>query len=650
MTEQTGLAPARPLDRERRVFETGTTEIAAAPLTFRTGAISFSIDGGALRRLALGAVELVRQIDFPIRDRNWATLPPEVTYEGQEETETGVRYERRFSVDDGALVCRVVYEIDRAGVITATGEARATRDFVTNRSGFTVLHPIAGVAGRPVRVTAPDGSVREAVMPDRISPAQPVRDIAGLAFEIEGIAVELGFEGETFEMEDQRNWSDASFKTYCRPLVEPFAYVIAAGSTIRQQIRVSVAGDGLGQAAPDEAPVAIGAATGEAPPELLLAGEGGWLPDAAGAALAAESGVRALLLRVTPDDVAARLGEAAPLLVALGGALDLEIVLADDGAAEPQLARVAAACRTAGVSPRHVMALPAAYLASYQPGGRWPTGLSPAAAFTAARTAFPEALVGAGVLTNFTEFNRCRPTGLACDHVSHGTAAIVHAADDLSVVQTLEALPDIFRSARAIGGAAAYRLGLVAIGMRSNPYGDAVSANPDQRRLTMATWDPRARGLLGAAWAVGALAATEGCGVEAITLAAPAGPFGIVATPGAVARPWWDAHAEARVYPIFHVLRALDGAGVRHRLSGLPDGVVGLAFATDRGLRLVAANLGPETRRLALAPGDRVAVLDTTTFEAAAADPRWLDHALMAVATPAVALDPAAILFLDRSL
>ena len=34
----------------------------------------------------------------------------------------------------------------------------------------------------------------------------------------EKMEAELAFEGDIFEMEDQRNWTDASFKTYCTPL------------------------------------------------------------------------------------------------------------------------------------------------------------------------------------------------------------------------------------------------------------------------------------------------------------------------------------------------------------------------------------------------------------------------------------------------
>ena len=101
-------------------------------------------------------------------------------------------------------------------------------------------------------------------MPDLISPAQPIKDIAGLAFDIEGVKLDIAFFGEVFEMEDQRNWSDASFKTYCRPLVEPFAYTIPAGSTVRQEIRIKAEGRARTAPAPADAPVRIGAELAEA--------------------------------------------------------------------------------------------------------------------------------------------------------------------------------------------------------------------------------------------------------------------------------------------------------------------------------------------------------------------------------------------------
>jgi hypothetical protein len=363
-------------------------------------------------------------------------------------------------------------------------------------------------------------------MPDLIAPAQPIRDIAKLAFDIEGVKVDIAFLGEVFEMEDQRNWSDASFKTYCRPLVEPFAYTIPAGSTVHQEIRIKAEGHAEGTKAPAEASVRLGAEFAESAPEILLAAEVGWLPDRNEARLLARSGLKTLLLRITPDNAAHLIAEATPWLDA-GGSIDLEIVLDDNAPAAPQLQRVARVAEHSA-APKHVVALPAAYLLSYQPNGIWPTGLSPREACLAQRSAFPGVRIGAGVLTNFTEFNRRRPDDVESDYVTHGSSAVVHAADDGSVMQTLETMPHTFRSARAIAGQRAYRLGLTAIGMRFNPYGASVCANPDQLRLTMTTWEPRARALFGAAWAVGALSAIAGHGVEAIALAAPVGPFGVL--------------------------------------------------------------------------------------------------------------------------
>jgi hypothetical protein len=630
----------------RLVFLTGSDEIVAAGSPVSVGALTASIDGGALRGLRFGGVELLRRIDFPVRDHNWVTLPPAVSSETLRADAAGFRYERVFEAGEGALACRVVYEGTADGTLVAFGEAVARRDFVTNRTGFTVLHPLEGVAGHPVTVTSPDGGRVRVVLPELIHPSQTVRDIAGLAFDIAGLRLDIVFSGEVFEMEDQRNWSDASFKTYCRPLVEPFAYVIAAGSTVRQEIRVRVGGAVPAAVRSEAVPViAVGGPAGEAMPELLLAAETGWLPDEDGARRLAGAGLDRLLLRLEASEAAATLAEAAPMLAACR-AVDLEI-LVDARPSGAALAGVADACRAVGLAPAHVMALPATYLDSYQPNGVWPTGTTPREAGLAARAAFAGASIGGGGLSQFTEFNRARPTDWDPDYVTHAGCSIIHAADDGSVMQTLETQPHLYRSARAIGGARPYRLGLVAIGMRHNSYGEDVTANPEQRRLTMARWDPRQRGLFAAAWATGILAAAAGHGVEALALAAPVGPFGLLAKAAPVRRPWYDAHPEAVVHPLFHVLKAAAGGGIRHSVTGAPDGLAALAFATESGRRLLLANVGDHEQTVALAGSGYGAVLDTASFAAAVTDPDWFERARAPVGTAPVSLAPGTVLIFD---
>ena len=631
----------------QHIFKTGTTQQPPSIRKVQVGRLSALVVDGSMRQIAFGGVELVRQIDFPVRDENWGTYTPTVISETFEEKPDSFQYTRCFEVADAKLSCRVVYEIHNDGTVTAIGEAQAKTDFTTNRTGFTLLHPIAGVKGKPVALTTPDGEVQHLTMPDAISPDQPVKNIGGLAFDIEGLSLNILFVGDVFEMEDQRNWSDASFKTYSRPLLEPFAYVIPAGTTVRQEIILTIAGEVAALNVIKQQSIKIGETLTEPVPEILLAAEADWLGDTDDAKCLASSQFKALLLRTSPLTALSDITQAKALLDEIEGKVDLEIILEDRMPALPQLESVAQVCAQAGIKPRHVTALPKAYLKSYQPNGKWPDGMTPQEAYKAARTAFNGVRIGSGMLTHFTEFNRCRPDGLAADYITHGNASIVHAADDMSVKQTLETLPDIFSSAKNIGGDRGYRLGLMAIGLRSNPYGDAVAENPDQARLPLATWDPRSRALFGAAWAVGVLAATEGYGIEALALGSLTGPFGVLSKAASVERPWFDDHPEAKVYPVYHVLNTLAAGRRRCKVAGLSTGLAAIASETSSGRSLLVANLSDKTQQVALKDYGRAAILDEKSFEFAVNDPLWPSRAMVQSVSQTIILTPLAVLFFE---
>ena len=168
-------------------------------------------------------------------------------------------------------------------------------------------------------------------------------------------------------------------------------------------------------------------------------------------------------------------------------------------------------------------------------------------------------------------------------------------------------------------------------------------------RQTMAMFDPRQRGLFGAAFAVGALAATEAHKVDSLALAAPSGPFGILSETQSVVRPYFDENPTALVYPIYHVVRAaaaMQGKN-RYAINNLPHGLQGIAASDGFEIRLMIANLGNVPIDLTI-PGSaaqtRVCVLDASTFEAAVHNAGWLDGANLPVEA-SVSLDPKAILF-----
>ena len=68
-------------------------------------------------------------------------------------------------------------------------------------------------------------------------------DIRAISHDLHaGGTVEVRMDGDAFEMEDQRNWTDASYKTYCTPLAAPFPVTIEQGETVRQSVTIGVRG------------------------------------------------------------------------------------------------------------------------------------------------------------------------------------------------------------------------------------------------------------------------------------------------------------------------------------------------------------------------------------------------------------------------
>lgn len=490
------------------------------------GRVSLLIAGGDVRRICFDGVEVLRRVSYPVRDEGWGTCPVVTVSESVEQGAGRLEYEHRFAAAGGRFggVFRAELTEDGDGARLAFSVAiEAARHMAVNRAGFTLLHPLAGVAGQALTVTHSGGASEETVWPSLVSPSQPAYDIAGLAHEVSGVRVAIAMTGEVFEMEDQRNWTDASYKTYCRPLAWPLPYSLGPEAPVRQGVEVRLSGRA------DAAVSGEGLLRGVVP-EVAVAME----PGLAGAAL--------------PFPVQLRLtaGDAVP---DVAGPVQLEIVVNEglDG-----LEALATACGKLDVV--RVTALTEPYLKSHQPEGPWPTGPKPMELVPVLRRLFPKAAVGGGMLTNFTEFNRCPPDPALVDFATWGGTAIVHAADDLSVIETLGALGAVFASGHALAGGKPLHLGLLSIGMRSNPYAADCVANPAGERIAMVRDDPRQAGRFAACFAVGVLAAAVAGNVGSLALAMTDGPLGAVGPQG--------------VRPVYHVLRFAQG------LRGQRAGVV----------------------------------------------------------------------------
>ena len=584
----------------------GTTQTASPSVELRAGDLCCELQEGSVRRLAWQGTEVIRGISYLLRDTNWGTAASSVrncTIERSEER-FRARFEIHMVLPEGALAATAVVEGHASGRFIFEVSALAQSQLATNRCGFVVLHP-AGAAGAPLQIEHTGGDIEDSSFPRCISPGQVAFDIRRLRHEPQpGLSVDCLMEAELphdpcgkFEMEDQRNWSDASYKTYVASLLDPWPYLLEPGKQLTQRVTVAVADSrpSIHQTTPSKghiAMLAMGAPIGQQLPPIGLGvplGLERMRPDERAAVIALRPDW--LVAEVDAADASGLLSQLTHLRVLAeetGSRTQLDVICPADWSPSDVASQVQTATQAAGIDPDAVRACPAPYLKSFQPSDNWPL-LAPLEDYAAAfAKAFPAARVGGGMLTYFTELNRKRQSGESIRFVGHATCPLVHAADDVSVMQTHESLASIVDSVRAIWPDLGYRLGPITIGMHRNPYGERTADNPLRQRIAMAQDDPRHHAAYGAAWIAAYAAAVQGAGLELLSFHHSHGVGGPVLHPDMP-----DSRPGACI-PAWRVQRVLTGAAGcdLHHLTGLAAQLTGLAWTGKTGdANILLANL-----------------------------------------------------------
>ena len=208
----------------------------------KAGSVACLYEHGNLRYLKVDREEVVRMVYSAVRDEHWATAPYRL------ESEKLIVQERSFNISYTALYelgdikYKAFFEIEgrEDNTISFSMHGEALSSFKRNRIGLCVLHPINECAGQPVVIGTPGGGEYQSHFPDAISPYQPFKNIANMQYETPGARVQIEFEGDIFETEDQRNWTDASFKTYSTPLEIPIPVDVSEGEKLHQKLVISI--------------------------------------------------------------------------------------------------------------------------------------------------------------------------------------------------------------------------------------------------------------------------------------------------------------------------------------------------------------------------------------------------------------------------
>ncbi|NAZ74352.1 hypothetical protein GTQ99_02790 [Kineococcus sp. T13] len=220
-----------------------------APRHLRAGQWALTLRGVSVEDVTHRGTLVLSALRVVVRDHDWRTVP--VTSSSVEVVDVGgdrlhVLLEADHDELGAAVHWRAELTAEPAGGgarLRLAAGGRVTRAFRRNRLGLVVLHP-PELAGSALRVRHPDGSATATTFPAHVAPHQPARDVAGLEWSLQRgedvLDLALDLRGDVFEMEDQRNWTDASFKTYSTPLSAPFPVPVAPGDGFAHTVELTV--------------------------------------------------------------------------------------------------------------------------------------------------------------------------------------------------------------------------------------------------------------------------------------------------------------------------------------------------------------------------------------------------------------------------
>ena len=421
----------------------------------RAGQATVDLVAGELRYLRIGTTEVVRRIYATVRDADWNTVSAAI-HNLRIEDRSGSFIAEFDAIHGGAEpIFRWHGKIngERDGTIRFSMNGVAMRDFRYCRVGFCLLLSSAGYAGCEYVARTTSGPIRGR-LPSLVGP-QPYVDgvywplfpsFSGLAVtQPNGGTIDATFEGDLFELEDQRNWGDGSFKAYCTPAVLGNPFQAREGQEFHQALSVAL----KAMKAPPRAPGPI----------RLELSESSWRLPQLGFTLADdEAGLSpreaSLLRRLNPAhlrvDVWPRrsswvdgLNQARHAAESLDAGLEVALFLTGD--AEPELRKI-----SEGIRDLRVVRFLVFDETTAATGTTTPQLLRIAREFLSAVA--PTARFIAGTDGSFAELNRSRPVAAVADGISYPMNPQVHMADTDTLVESLDSVSAAVLTARDIIG------------------------------------------------------------------------------------------------------------------------------------------------------------------------------------------------------
>ncbi|GAB3949040.1 hypothetical protein GCM10028805_24740 [Spirosoma harenae] len=485
------------------------------------GSVHVQYENGFLRYITVDESEIVRMIYFAIRDHNWSTASIKITNESIVQKADSFQIDYQWETDDLGIrmVGQVVIIGDETGTISVDWYGEALNTFRKNRVGLCILHPIDGVLGQPAQLVSPDGKTTDSHFPTFISPHQPFLNVQAMRWQsASGPTWQLDFSGEVFETEDQRNWTDASFKTYSTPVDLPKPVSVSTGDEFRQRVVFRRAEEALTVSADKEKMQEmdqVRSAFGSTRPRVGVGQRVGGEPltDTEADLLHQLnlSHLRADVFFNLPnwqDLLTNAIADAHKLTVPL----ELAVFFGENPATELETLT-----QFLQEHPVAIQSMSLFNAASLRTSNELLHALVPTV-----RANWPEAAIGGGTDDNFAELNRNPFDFDLVDFVTYSASPQVHAFDNLTLLENIVGQAETVITAKHLTGGKPIHISPVTLRLRY-----ITITNTATERLNSPT-DPRQTTEFGADWTRQSLEALANAGTESITYYQSHGPLGLV--------------------------------------------------------------------------------------------------------------------------
>ncbi|MFP4162733.1 MAG: hypothetical protein ACLFQB_03440 [Chitinispirillaceae bacterium] len=542
------------------------------------GPLSLLYENGYIRSICAGNNELLRRIYVAVRDEFWNTIEYTVTDEKIEKKAdsflaTFLCHHKRGAVD---FAWKGVVRGSENGRVEFSMDGEALSRFQTWRIGFCILHPL-DFSGKPVRVAHAGGKESEYRFPVSIEPYQPIMNISSMITYLSpSESVKISTEGEVFEMEDQRNWTDATFKMYCPPAAEPGLHYVDEGSEVSQKVALEISEN---VASSEKTEKSVGAVldvrkTSSPFPFSRLGSCLDPCTDISSETLRLLELLSFSFYRVDIDfcdsGLTGKLKASADICSVLDTSLELALHFTSDYKKETE--ELLCALRSVQLPVKRFLVFSTEERVTPEPLTAYVRG--------ALKAYSPRALVGGGTDNYYVELNRKHPPVKKLDCLSFSVNPQVHTFDNSAVMENAPGVGEVLGDIRRFSGDLPVGVSPVTLRPRRRADTPLKDGGPDGR-----LW-----GLFGAAWTLRNFSSCVTGKADSVTYFDLFGESGFV-----------DMDKE-RVAPVFHLFAWLNEyvQGECRLLHCGDRNVSAVLLSRENSCRLIVANCSGEECRIDL--------------------------------------------------